>query len=677
MLRATTTVHAVGITLLITLALAPTAALAQPPTATTATTAQPATTAPTGGQREPPVMRFDPQGIDLVQAVTITLQNAPDIQLADASALGALGFAQTQVGLFDTNLFGDSSYNYQRQMLSPNDFLGEVLKRQDLAAARDGEVANLARLNALRSQLTVMQNLSQECGTANVSAQLAALRRLDPETAAEMDILDALCASANQVDTSQQLRRDLLTIRQRLVTDTIDRVAQGVDESITAERRLALIVGRLGTAPDQEFFSNSTFNASLSRLFRNGISFSPFFNGTGSGTNFIGKPFNSDCEIGDCGGKGSFPLYTVKGGVNAFVPLARGLGAAATAAPERSALIQEQAARLNAQHQASLSALGTINAYWVLRAAQDNLDVAQRSVDLQGRVLDLTRRTIAAGNLPAIELARAQASEARSQTVLRDALVVLNQSRVGLALAMGVAVGSDDATLPRARDPFPPAPDATSVDDARLAALAVEGLGQRRDVMAALRSAEAAQVLVRGAQLNLKPRVDLNGDVHYTGLDEDVVTRAFKRWVGPSYRLGLNVEKPFGNNVQEGLLVEAQAGGQTSQISSADLRRQVRLDVVRTGRSLVEAIARVKLAQDSVQYYQQTIDGEIARFQIGEVTLIDTIQTEQQQTEARRALVAAQQEIAQLIAELRFETGTLVVDATSPVTSQALTTVPR
>jgi outer membrane protein TolC len=46
----------------------------------------------------------------------------------------------------------------------------------------------------------------------------------------------------------------------------------------------------------------------------------------------------------------------------------------------------------------------------VLRAAQDNLDVAQRSVDLQGRVLDLTRRTIAAGNLPAIELARAQAS---------------------------------------------------------------------------------------------------------------------------------------------------------------------------------------------------------------------------------------------------------------------------
>jgi len=674
MIRATTTVQAVAITLLLTLAIAPHQAMAQPPSATTTTTT---TTTQGGDQREPPVMRFDPQGIDLVQAVTVTLQNAPDIHLAEASAMQALGFAQTQIGAFDTNFLGDTGYNYQRQMLSPNDFLGELLKRQDLTAARDSEVKNLARLNALRSQLTIMQNLPAECGTANVSAQLAALRRLDPETGAEMDILDALCASANQVDTSQQLRRDLLTIRQRLVTDTIDRVAQGVDESITAERRLSLIVDRLGVAPDQEFFGSSTFNASLSRLFRNGISFSPFFNGTGSGSNFIGKPFNSDCEIGPCGGKGQFPLYTVKGGVNAFVPLGRGLGAAATAAPERSALIQEQAARLDVQHQSSLSALGTINAYWALRAAQDNVEIAQRSVDLQGRVLQLTRQTIAAGNLPAVELARVQASEARSQSALRDAQVALNQARVALATAMGIAVGNDDTTLPRARDPFPPPPDVTAIDETRLTALVNDGLGLRRDVTAALRRSEAAQVLVRGAQLNLKPIVDFTGDAHFTGLDEDVVTRAFKRWVGPSYRLGLNVQKPFGNNTQEGLLVEAQASSLSSQISSADLRRQVRLDVVRTGRSLVEAIERVKLAQASVTFYQQTVDAEIARFQIGEVTLIDTIQTETQQSEAQRALVAAQQELAQLIAELRFETGTLVQDPSAPVTPQGLTTVPR
>src|SRR5262249_29593767 len=154
-----------------------------------------------------------------------------------------------------------------------------------------------------------------------------------------------------------------------------------VSQAQSAEDRLNSFVNNLGAAPDQEYFSNGAANLSLSRLFRNGMSVSPFFNGTGQSTNFIDKPFNSDCEIGPCGGKGSLPLFNMQTGVNAVVPLARGLGADATAAPERSALITQQAAQLDAQHQASVSALTTINAYWALRAAQDNVDIAQRSVE--------------------------------------------------------------------------------------------------------------------------------------------------------------------------------------------------------------------------------------------------------------------------------------------------------
>ena len=48
-------------------------------------------------------------------------------------------------------------------------------------------------------------------------------------------------------------------------------------------------------------------------------------------------------------------------------------------------LIFEESARLDAQHQAATSALGTINAYWGLRAAQENVAIAQRSVDLQAQ----------------------------------------------------------------------------------------------------------------------------------------------------------------------------------------------------------------------------------------------------------------------------------------------------
>ena len=55
-------------------------------------------------------------------------------------------------------------------------------------------------------------------------------------------------------------------------------------------------------------------------------------------------------------------------------------------------------------------------------------------------------------------------------------------------------------------------------------------------------------------------------------------------------------------------------------------------------------------------------------------SLIDTLLTEQQYTESNLSLVAAQQELAQLIAQLRFESGTLL-EGGRP-TLQTLTTPP-
>jgi outer membrane protein TolC len=540
-----------------------------------------------------------------------------------------------------------------------------VLKRQDLVDARNDQQTTRQNLQSLSSQL---QKIGAP-GLVSTQNQLQALRTLDPTTAANIQMIDAL-ATSNIGNAS--LQSQLLTLRGQLINDAIANANTGANSAKAVFDQLDQIVTRLGTAPTQEYFYNGGANLTLTRLFRNGITFAPFFNGTNNGTNYLDKPFSADF-----GGKGIYPLYTFKGGFNVTLPLARGLGAEAVAAPERSSLINEEAANLDYQHEASASARDTINAYWALRSAQDNVDIAQRSVDLQNRIVELTRGTIAAGDLPQIELARVQASQARSQAALRDAQVNLNQARVALATAMGIATTGDDLTLPRARDPFPPAPDATSVSEQQMAALAAAAIPQRRDVTAAARRTEAADVLVRGARLNLKPLINVSGGSWYTGLAEATPGTALNHWVGPSYQLALDVEKPFGNNQLRGALVQAQAGSATSQINFIDLQRQVRLNVVRTTRSLTEAIERVRQAQAAVNFYQQTIDSEIERFRLGEVTLIDTITTESQQADARRALVAAQQDVAQLIAELRFQTGTLVPNASATVTPQNLVTVPQ
>ncbi|MGE5244845.1 MAG: TolC family protein [Betaproteobacteria bacterium] len=632
------------------------AAPAQQPAAPPAAAAIP----PAPGEPAP-IIQFDPQGIDLLEAVRLTLQHNTDIRLAETSVQQASGVAQEQSGTFDTSLLANGGYNYQRQELTSSAKLSESLKRSQLTHERDQQRVTLDHLQSLVADLQAVKNVPAG------PAQLAALAQLDPSTAANLQMLDALAKNSGD----PTLQRQLQDIRNGLITDTINNAQAGIGQAESAYNQLSSLVTTLGASPTQEFFFNGSGNVSLDRLFRNGISFSPYFNGTNNGTNYVNKPFSVDF-----GGKGVYTLYTFKSGFSATVPLARGLGAAAVAAPERSSLLSEQAATFDARQQASASVLQTINAYWNVRAAQENVAIAQRSVDLQGQIVQLTRGTIAAGDLPAVELARVQASEARAMAQLRDAERALHEARVALATSMGVSASDDDATLPKARDAFPAPPDAAALSDQRLAALASSAVQQRLDVVAAARRQDAANVLTRGARLNLKPRIDFTGGTWYTGLDEAVVSSALKRWVGPSYDLSLDIEKPFGNNLLRGQYVQAQAGSASSEIAAIDLQRQVRLNVVRTVRTLSEATERVKEAQAAVNFYDQTIQSEMDRYRIGEVTLIDTITTEGQQADARRALVAAQADLAQLIADLRFQTGTLVTDPAAPA-PQNFVTVPQ
>jgi outer membrane protein TolC len=73
-----------------------------------------------------------------------------------------------------------------------------------------------------------------------------------------------------------------------------------------------------------------------------------------------------------------------------------------------------------------------------------------------------------------------------------------------------------------------------------------------------------------------------------------------------------------------------------------------------------QARLRAEQAQVAVDAYQKTIDADVERFRAGDVTLIDTLLTEQQQVDAKLSLISAQQDLANLIVQLRYESGTLL-----------------
>ena len=95
-------------------------------------------------------------------------------------------------------------------------------------------------------------------------------------------------------------------------------------------------------------------------------------------------------------------------------------------------------------------------------------------------------------------------------------------------------------------------------------------------------------------------------------------------------------------------------------ISTQDLARTIRADVVQDLAVLEEAVRQLELYQKSAQFYRESVSNELEKLRYGRSTLIDAITTEQREVDARIALVSSEQQVARSLAQLRFDSGFLV-----------------
>lgn len=634
---------------------------------------------------QPVVIRFPQAGVGLAEAVRLTLEHQPSLDLAEANVARQEGVVQEQRGAFDWTLASRVFYGYRQQELPE---ARKEIERNKRAQIRKGVTDNRETARKAQGLITGLENVRT---TPAGSAQLDAIAAIDPQVAAELRIMDVLIANATNADARNQLTAVKQDFINRLIPQLQDGLTQAVRGYTDGETSLA----NLGEAPSDELFYQFNGSAQLSRAFRNGIQLTPFLQGGMEGSNFLDKP-----RSGEFGGKGIEPIYTFRAGFSTGLPLLRGRGADATGGAERAARIEADATRLAQRYQADISTLDTARAYWDLRGAQVNQEIAERSVKNQQRLVELTRAQATAGTIPGIEVSRVQASEARSRARFEDASRAFQEAQIRLVDVMGLGASDDPATLPRALDDFPGTPAAAELAAPAVSALASGAEERRSDLQAAAVSERAGRALTQTIGTFTRSRLDLNTKVWWTALDDLVnfvpdptdptgvkrtsekesLSGTIDRWVGPSVEASLDYEKPFGNNQAEGRLAQQRAELRRRQITSADLRRVVRLGVLRSARLLAESIDRVRSAEDAVKFYDATLQGEFERFRSGDITLLDTVITEEQQVDALLALAAARRDVARLIAELRFESGQILTHETGKapgVDGGALTTVPR
>lgn len=610
---------------------------------------------------EPPTFSYGEGRIELIEAVRLTLAHDPNLLLDREDVVFRQGVLQEISGSFDWTLDLGVSYDYREQRLRDSTIDREREKRNDLTTQRDFACAEEQR------QRESLANLQRYAG-GDTGAPIP------NDVRQQIDFLDALIAAEDNATQRALLQQARANVLQRAVTQA----TEAIDDLAATCTELGDSISRLGAPPDEEEFATGKFNLGLSKLYRSGLFLAPFFTASYEHNQFKGKKngFFEDrldengqpvvTEFGtplrrfvDFGGKNIADLYRAELGFDVNVPLLRGRGVESTGAPEKAAEIDVAASEMALRHGSSLSVLSTATAYWQLLAAQERVAVLERSVELQSRLVDLTGQLIEGGVIPRVETARAAAGQANARAQLDGARRDLVSARMALARAMGVDVQSE-ANAPLAQGPFPAAPSLEAIRALDPAALAASALDLRADRLASRELVRSGLVLAEAARRNLASRLDLALSLSAGALGENSFSNAVDRWTGPNGSFALAFEKSIGNNSLEGRLAQNQSLVRQREISATDLERNIRIGIVTTLRSLEEAVARLDAAETAAGHFQATIDAEFEKLGLGASTLIDAIVTEQQKTGADLTVLTARQQVANLLSQLRFETGTLV-----------------
>ena len=630
---------------------------------------------------DPPALSGEDASVDFLDAVRFTLDNDPALLTRKEDVESRFGRFQESSGAFDTNFTGRLQWEHRVQELTESVKKGEQDRRDGLFEA--GFVAC-----GLESDLEQkIKELDLVLGGGN-STDITT----DDGLQAQLRIIEALIAGADskrEEELLMEARQNLLET-ERIKTEEARVLAEGAcnEANDTLER--------LGAPPEEEEFDIGRLDLRFQKLTRGGATWTPFLRSAYNSTEYVdkrdgffvpavlpsGEPLTTPSGIPldrqiDFGGKNIDDFYSTEIGFEVNLPLLRNRGREAVAAGETAARIDWDASELLYRHAATESVLNTIFAYWNVVAAQEQIRIVERSAELQARVLEITQALIEAEELPGVEEARALAADASTRSQLEGARRDLIQAQMDLVTAMGLTA-TEGANMVTAETPFLEPPSAERLADLEQALVRM-ALADRLDIQASKALAESGRVLARAATINLKPRFDVTLGAWASARGEGSFSNATDKWTGPNWRSAGLIEKPIGNNAAKGRLVQSESLLRRRQISEADLERRVSIGVVRALNALDKALEELAYAAEAASQFEATFSAELEKLKLGETTVLDTTLTEQQRTRAQLALVSARFQVATLVAVLRFETGSLVVqdEGRTRITLQSLTGLPE
>jgi outer membrane protein len=343
------------------------------------------------------------------------------------------------------------------------------------------------------------------------------------------------------------------------------------------------------------------------------------------------------------------------------IPLLRDRGGASSAAAEKAAARDHEAARFELRHTAAQQVLAAVASYWDYRAAQDRLEVLRSSEARADRMVEQTRALVAADERTPADLIQMRGNAASKRAARTSAEQDLIVARTALGLAMGLPADAI-AALPPPATAFPGPGRGAGLDTSRLVE---ETYRRRADLAAADQHTRSASVRLEAARGDLRPRLDLVLNTGYRATEADDGIDHFFSAVNQHQPhldalVELRLELPLFNSAARGRVVQSSAAHEQTNIARDDLRRRIAAGVAMGLEAVAHADAAMQESAEAVSLFEAGVKAVQRRFQAGAATLFDLIQAQDALTSALITNVQSQRDHAVAIAALRFQSGRLV-----------------
>ncbi len=651
--------------------------------------------------------------LTLADAVQLTIRHDPQISQATQTLRSASGRHQQATGLFDAMLQVGPGMGYSQQPIMPFLRDREIGTRETIRSI----AAEFTTLNKqLRDLIARKVQYRPRCpGGLSFGVDPLILDRRAPEEIALLGVkqdlrvvvigdlerafsginLANICISTptpdvepdvflefwRRIDYSGNLGLEgILTSVSQIPHEARLFEAQ-ITEAVAARARLAL--ERMGPIPLDQLTRNFLFDVSLFKPFRNGLMLAGDIRFESEEQNFKDKPLDPTF-----GALGVPPRFPSSAAVSLDVPLGKGRGRVSAAAPERAAELTLGAQREETRHTISEQIFQTVLSYLNVVAAQERLALLEASAARQQRLVALTGQQVEAGDLPGLELDRVRARAASVASAVHGARASLVAARIALVQAVGADLdGLGQA--PVATDRFAAArPSLPTIE-----MLLRKTTTGRRDTRSLLRLRDASAILATASRADLRRRFDLSVVGGLSNAYESPFFRYLPDEVDPIYSdfapkpvrqsptryysargfyrsftgrwepfldASLTLQFPLANNAAKGRLVQAQATLSSSHVETANLDRVIRENVVNVSGALRLAAEAIAQWEHAVKNGEEALQAALQRFELGEMTLIDTLLTEEDVTRDTLELVGQRQIYLSTLARLKFETGELV-----------------